>query len=100
MLLLAGAATVGSLAVIHAFAAQQYPTDIRSTGISWCSAIGRLGGVAGPALGGLMLSMNLSLQMNFILCSVPGIIALVVVAIVTRRNVEVLSSVQLQDSKA
>ncbi|VVO36296.1 MFS transporter [Pseudomonas fluorescens] len=100
MLLLAGAATVGSLAVIHAFAAQQYPTDIRSTGISWCSAMGRLGGVAGPALGGLMLSMNLSLQMNFILCSVPGVIALVVVAIVTRRNVEVLSSVQLQDSKA
>ncbi|MFJ3525345.1 MFS transporter [Pseudomonas sp. NPDC090203] len=98
MLLLAGAATVGSLAVIHAFAAQQYPTDIRSTGISWCSAIGRFGGVAGPALGGLMLSMNLTLQLNFILCSVPGIIALLVVAIVTRHKIEALPKVQLNDN--
>jgi AAHS family benzoate transporter-like MFS transporter len=85
MLLLAGAATIGSLAVIHAFAAQQYPTEIRATGISWCSAVGRLGGIAGPALGGLMLSLNLSLQLNFFLCAMPGVIALLAVATVSQR---------------
>ncbi|MFJ3372205.1 MFS transporter [Pseudomonas sp. NPDC086251] len=100
MLMLAGAATIGSLSVIHAFAAQQYPTDIRATGISWCSAVGRMGGIAGPALGGLMLSLNLSLQLNFILCAVPGMIALLAVAAVTQRRARVPAVVQLHDMNA
>jgi AAHS family benzoate transporter-like MFS transporter len=85
MLLVAGATTIGTLAVIHAFAAQQYPSEIRSTGVSWCSAIGRFGGVAGPALGGLMLSLSLPLQLNFILCAVPGVIAILAIALVRKR---------------
>ncbi|WEL55560.1 aromatic acid/H+ symport family MFS transporter [Pseudomonas kermanshahensis] len=89
MLLIAGATTIGTLAVIHAFAAQQYPSEIRSTGVSWCSAIGRFGGVAGPTLGGLMLSMNLPLQLNFILCAVPGVIAVLAIAMIRQRRVAV-----------
>ncbi|MFI7839375.1 MFS transporter [Pseudomonas asiatica] len=89
MLLVAGATTIGTLAVIHAFAAQQYPSEIRSTGVSWCSAIGRFGGVAGPTLGGLMLSMNLPLQLNFILCAVPGVIAIFAIAMIRQRRIAV-----------
>lgn len=85
MLLIAGATTIGTLAVIHAFAAQQYPSEIRSTAVSWCSAVGRFGGVAGPALGGLMLSLNLPLQLNFIFCAIPGLIAIFAIAMVKRR---------------
>lgn len=87
MLLIAGATTIGTLAVIHAFAAQQYPSEIRATGVSWCSAIGRFGAVAGPALGGLMLSMNLPLQLNFILCSIPGVVAIFAIAMIRKRAV-------------
>ncbi|QNH01729.1 MFS transporter [Pseudomonas sediminis] len=87
MLLVAGATTIGTLAVIHAFAAQQYPSEIRATGVSWCSAIGRFGAVAGPALGGLMLSMNLPLQLNFILCAVPGLVAIFAIAMIRKRAV-------------
>lgn len=86
MLLIAGATTIGTLAVIHAFAAQQYPSEIRSTAVSWCSAIGRLGGVAGPALGGLMLSMNLPLHLNFICFAIPGLIAIFAVSMVKLRT--------------
>ncbi|MFJ3522375.1 MFS transporter [Pseudomonas sp. NPDC090203] len=100
VLLIAGAATLGSLAVIHGFAAQQYPTDIRATGISWCSAMGRLGGIAGPALGGLMLSMNLSLQLNFVLCAVPGVIGFLAVAAVIERRDRGPGLVQLHDLNA
>lgn len=88
MLLIAGATTIGTLAVIHAFAAQQYPSEIRSTGVSWCSAVGRFGGVAGPALGGLMLSLNLPLQLNFICCAVPGLIAIFAIAMVKQRTLQ------------
>lgn len=84
MLLIAGATTIGTLAVIHAFAAQQYPSTIRGTGVSWCSAIGRFGGVAGPTLGGVMLSLNLPTQLNFLLCAAPGVIAIIAIALVKK----------------
>ncbi|WP_412460044.1 MFS transporter [Pseudomonas sp. SC11] len=82
MLLVAGATTIGALAVMHVLAAQQYPSEIRATGVSWCSAIGRFGAVAGPALGGLMLSLNLPLQLNFLLCALPGLAAIVAIAMI------------------
>jgi len=42
------ATTIGTLSVIHSFAAQIYPPEIRATGIIWVSAVGRLGAIAGP----------------------------------------------------
>ncbi|WP_060482076.1 aromatic acid/H+ symport family MFS transporter [Pseudomonas sp. NBRC 111119] len=89
MLLIAGATTIGTLAVMHAFAAQQYPSEIRATGVSWCSAIGRFGGVAGPTLGGVMMSMNLPLQLNFILCAAPGAVAIFAIAMIRKRRAAV-----------
>jgi AAHS family 4-hydroxybenzoate transporter-like MFS transporter len=35
-----------------------YPTDIRSTGLGWALGIGRLGGIAGPAVAGLLFSAH------------------------------------------
>ena len=40
------------------------------------------GAVAGPAMGGLMLSINLPLQINFILCAVPGLVAIFAIAMI------------------
>lgn len=35
-----------------------YQTDIRSTGLGWALGIGRLGGIAGPAVAGLLFSAH------------------------------------------
>src|SRR5260370_24459501 len=56
LLMCAGATTIGTLCIESAFAAQQYPSTIRSTGVGWATAAGRLGAIAGPALGGYLLS--------------------------------------------
>ncbi len=34
----------------------RYPARMRNTGVGWALGIGRLGGIFGPALGGLRLS--------------------------------------------
>ncbi|MEG6666967.1 aromatic acid/H+ symport family MFS transporter, partial [Pseudomonas aeruginosa] len=47
--------TIGTLAVIHAYAAQIYPAWVRSTGVGWAAGVGRLGAIAGPMLGGSLL---------------------------------------------
>jgi AAHS family 4-hydroxybenzoate transporter-like MFS transporter len=41
-----------------ALAAVFYPTDIRSTGLGWALGIGRLGGIAGPAVAGMLFSAH------------------------------------------
>jgi AAHS family 4-hydroxybenzoate transporter-like MFS transporter len=35
-----------------------YPTEIRSTGLGWALGIGRLGGIAGPAVAGMLFSAH------------------------------------------
>ncbi len=85
LLLVAGATTIGTLAVIHAYASIAYPAHIRSTGVGWAAGIGRLGAIAGPMLGGSLLSMQLPLQQNFLAFALPGVIgALAIVCIHVR----------------
>ncbi|HSS82529.1 MAG TPA: MFS transporter, partial [Reyranella sp.] len=51
----AGAALIGSQLGANAMAAGLYPARIRSTGVGWALGVGRLGGIAGPAIGGFLL---------------------------------------------
>jgi AAHS family 4-hydroxybenzoate transporter-like MFS transporter len=41
-----------------ALAAVFYPTEIRSTGLGWALGIGRVGGIAGPAVAGMLFSSH------------------------------------------
>lgn len=38
LITLAGATTIGTLCIVHAFAAQLYPASARSTGVGWAAA--------------------------------------------------------------
>lgn len=82
LLMFAGATTVGTLSVIHALAAEYYPSAIRSTGIGWAAGIGRLGAIAGPVLGGALLGLALPFSQNFLAVAIPGIIGALAMALV------------------
>jgi AAHS family 4-hydroxybenzoate transporter-like MFS transporter len=43
---------------VIALAAVFYPNEIRSTGLGWALGIGRFGGIAGPAVAGILFSAN------------------------------------------
>lgn len=75
LIALAGATTIGSQILLYACAAQFYSMSIRSTGLGWASGIGRNGAIVGPLLGGVLVSMNLPLEMNFFAFAVPGLVA-------------------------
>jgi len=85
LLLIAGATTIGTLAVIHAYASIAYPAHIRSTGVGWAAGIGRLGAIAGPMLGGSLLSMQLPIQQNFLAFALPGVIGALAIAFIQVR---------------
>lgn len=82
LLLFSGATTVGTLAVIHALAAEYYPSAIRSTGIGWAAGIGRIGAIAGPVLGGALLGLALPFSQNFLFVAIPGVIGAIAISIV------------------
>jgi AAHS family benzoate transporter-like MFS transporter len=86
LLLVAGGSTVGCLSVVHTLAADLYPAHVRSTGVSMAAAVGRCGAVAGPLLGGLLLSVSLPFEHNFIVFAIPAVIAVFAVLLVARNH--------------
>src|ERR1700722_10711756 len=71
----AGAAMIGSQLGANAMAAGLYPARIRSTGVGWALGIGRLGGIAGPAIGGALLAFGLPPKQIFLCACGPALIA-------------------------
>lgn len=59
---LAGAATIGTQIVVYGYVATHYPESRRATALGVSSGIGRLGGAAGPLLGGLIIGAGLGLN--------------------------------------
>ncbi|RNB89675.1 MFS transporter [Brevibacillus fluminis] len=70
-----GAASIGAQNIANAFVAEYYPAQIRSTGLGMSFGFGRIGGVVAPTLVGVLLTMNLSFQMNFLFIGIAGLIA-------------------------
>ena len=56
---------------LYAVAAKVYPADIRATGVGWAIGLGRFGAVVGPYLGGLLIAAGVSMEINFMIFSVP-----------------------------
>ena len=45
--------------------ANYYRTNVRGAGVAWCAGLGRLGGVGGPVIGGLLIGVGLSTNAIF-----------------------------------
>lgn len=72
----------GGFAGLYAVAARLYPAEVRTTGIGWAIGLGRLGGIAGPYLGGLAVGAGFGLVTLFGLFAVPLVIAAIAVMMI------------------
>lgn len=68
-----------------AVAVSVYPATSRTSGVAWAAAMGRLGSIAGPALGGILLAAGQSPQSIVIAVCVPVVLAVVVMTALSRR---------------
>lgn len=55
LIFLAGIGTLGTQVLIYGKVSNYYTTKVRAAGVSWCAGFGRLGGIFGPVIGGLLL---------------------------------------------
>lgn len=61
----AGIGGIGTQILIYGFVANYYSTTARAAGVAWCAGFGRLGGIFGPLVGGLILGAGLSSNIAF-----------------------------------
>ena len=74
LLFIAGGGFVGSQLGLNGFAASVYPAEMRSTGIGWALGVGRIGGIAGPIVGGVLLGIGLPpAEVTMFACG-PGLV--------------------------
>lgn len=85
LVMVAGAASIGSQNMAQAYVSNYYPAAIRSTALGMASGFGRIGGMLGPIMGGVLLGMTLPNVMNFVAFAIPGAIAAIALALIPNR---------------
>jgi AAHS family benzoate transporter-like MFS transporter len=82
-----GLGTSGTQILIYGFVATYYRTNVRGAGVAWCAGFGRLGGIGGPLVGGLLVASGLALESIFYVLAVLAVLgaALAVVVPPARR---------------
>jgi AAHS family benzoate transporter-like MFS transporter len=63
---IAGLGTSGTQTLIYGFVANYFRTNVRGAAVAWCAGFGRLGGIGGPLIGGLLIAAGLSTGQIFI----------------------------------
>ena len=66
---------IGAQYGLNAVSAQLYPPGIRSTGIGWAIGLGRLGGISGPGIAGLLVALRWSPSRLFLFAAIPALVA-------------------------
>jgi AAHS family benzoate transporter-like MFS transporter len=77
-----GLGTSGTQTLIYGFVANYYRTNVRGAGVAWCAGFGRLGGVGGPMLGGLLIGAGLALDSIFYALAGLGLLGVVLTLLV------------------
>jgi MFS family permease len=80
--LLAGVFVFSSQVLVYAFVSQLYPAAARATALGAASGIGRLGAIAGPLIGGALLSAGIAYPWGFYAFALVAAIGAVSVAVV------------------
>jgi len=71
MVAVAGGGVLGGQTALNAVSGIVYPTEMRGTGAGWALGIGRIGSMAGPIVGGILITKGFSRLSLFSWSSLP-----------------------------
>ncbi|WP_061136086.1 MFS transporter [Caballeronia fortuita] len=83
-----GLGTSGTQTLLYGFVATYYRANCRGAGVAWCAGFGRLGGVAGPMLGGYLAGGGFPLETIFYVLASLGVLGTVLTILVARPESE------------
>lgn len=82
--LLAGVFVFSSQVLVYAYVSHVYPTSARGTALGTTSAVGRFGAIAGPLLGGVLLTAGIAYPWGFYIFAAVAAVGAVCIAAVNR----------------
>ncbi|KMS87162.1 MFS transporter [Prauserella rugosa] len=82
----AGVGTIGTQVLIYGLVSNYYPTRARGAGVAWCAGFGRLGGIVGPVVGGVLVGAGLGGLTAFYIFAGVALLAALVTMLVPRRS--------------
>jgi AAHS family benzoate transporter-like MFS transporter len=85
LICLGGACTLGAMNLANPYITEYYPRDIRTTGMGYSQAIGRMGSILAPTVIALILATGIRPNLAFATFAVPSIIAAIGYLLVQER---------------
>jgi AAHS family benzoate transporter-like MFS transporter len=82
----AGVGAIGTQVLIYGYVSNYYPTTARAAGVAWCAGFGRLGGIFGPLIGGILLGAGIASSTAFYLSAAVALAGALVTTAVPKRR--------------
>ncbi|WP_240327201.1 aromatic acid/H+ symport family MFS transporter [Burkholderia sp. IDO3] len=82
---MAGVGSISTTLVMNAYVAKYFPPGVRATALGLALGFGRLGAIAGPLLGGVLVSHHVSVASCFHVFAAAGVIAALAVFLIRDR---------------
>jgi MFS family permease len=82
--LLAGVFVFSAQVLVYAYVSHIYPTTARGTALGTTSAVGRFGAIAGPLLGGVLLTAGIAYPWGFYVFAAVAALGAICIALVNR----------------
>lgn len=80
---LTGCFVFSAQVLVYAFVAANHPAGIRATALGMAAGVGRLGAIAGPLIGGTLVSLGLGHPWGFYVFAVVGLLGAAAMALTT-----------------
>ncbi|HEV7407174.1 MAG TPA: MFS transporter [Bradyrhizobium sp.] len=81
---LSGFFVIGVQLSLNAYITNYYPTSIRGTGVGWSQVVGRSGSLAGPLVGGVLVSQGMTPSQLFQISGIAPLLACVSLLVFAR----------------
>ncbi len=85
---LAGIGVLGTQVLTYGLTSNYFGTACRAAGVAWCAGFGRLGGIAGPAIGGIIIGAGFGPTYAFFIFAGAAVVGAICTAFIPRSPAE------------
>ena len=99
LIMIIGAASVGLQNMSNAYVAEYYSVDVRAAALGSTMAFGRIGSIVAPTYVGILLTLNLQPQFNFMAIGIAAILGAVAMSFIREERANYVIEAEVTSTK-